>query len=554
MRWLSFRRKLLIIGVAPVMILGILIGVLLYGQANEIVSNAQKKVVADTINRIDINLNAKVRAINGYIRLAVDTLPTAQAMESGAGRRVMVLFRDRMTEVTDGLFSITVFLDDRVVYADSNQAGMASALGQLREMEALAAASPGRALWSGLEDSLYALALPEGQRVVRVYQHVPAGEDHGGGLLVAELTPDAFSGLVLAAQNTLAYQHTYIQDGDGTVVCSGQSVRAEWAEAIGENLAQGRRKFVFDWNGAPQYCCGQYNGLTGWTTLSVIAVDKLFPQAETLLRSICGMVSVTVALMLLFILLLYRSITMPLNALSRAMKAAQDQNFTLRLPPGRADEIGYLSTAFNDMMDRMDQLINEVYQRKLAQQSAEMEALQAQINPHFLYNTLDSINWMLIERGDMDISDIVVSLGSLMHYTMETERATVSLRLEYDYVRDYLSIQKCRLTDRLQYSLHLDPALEAFVLPKLVLQPLVENAIRHGVEPLKRGGHIAIDARLSPAGAAVLSVRDTGRGIPAARCWAPLSSAWPTPWPSISSPLAALPSFPTNWSLPCPIF
>ena len=92
------------------------------------------------------------------------------------------------------------------------------------------------------------------------------------------------------------------------------------------------------------------------------------------------------------------------------------------------------------MLDRINTLVNQVYQQELAQKNAEIEALQAQINPHFLYNTLDSVNWMLIARGEMDISAVVVALGKLMQYSMDTARAMVSLEEEYRNVLSLIHI------------------------------------------------------------------------------------------------------------------
>lgn len=505
MKWFTFRSKLLLLGLVPVLVLGILIGVLLFSQSKNIISDSQKAVVADTINRIDINLNAKVRSINGYLHLAVDDMPEFGWQASVDASAMMEPFCTRMRDAAGGLYSVTLFQDGEAMYVSAPGTSTPD-LDTVQQLLEEARSFPDKAIWSGLSISLYGT----NQKVVRVYELVPSSP---AGLLVVELPTTSFSDMLLAAQTPLSAQHTFVADKHSNILASTQSVDQGWMGDVLENWAQGKRKFTFEWNNELLYCCGQYNGLTGWTTFSVIAVEKLFPQADELLRYICMVISVTVALMLLFILLLYQSITRPLNLLSQSMKAAQDQNFTLRLPKGRADEIGSLTNSFNDMMDRMDQLINEVYQQKLAQQSAEMEALQAQINPHFLYNTLDSINWMLIDRGALDISDLVVSLGNLMRYSIASQPASVPLLLEYQYVQDYLSIQKCRLTSRLQYTLELAPELEDFAVPRLILQPLVENAIRHGVEPMPKGGLVTISAHQLDSDV-VISVIDNGKGIP----------------------------------------
>ena len=163
------------------------------------------------------------------------------------------------------------------------------------------------------------------------------------------------------------------------------------------------------------------------------------------------------------------------------MKQVQSSDFQIHLDNKRTDEIGELTDSFNYMVDHIRTLVNRVYREQLAQKTAEMEALQAQINPHFLYNSLDSINWMLIDRDQMDISNVVVALGKLMQYSMNNRISLVPLLEEYRNAKDYLIIQRNRLEDQLDYELELEEGLEEFCVPKLILQPLIENAIKYGV-------------------------------------------------------------------------
>ena len=138
--------------------------------------------------------------------------------------------------------------------------------------------------------------------------------------------------------------------------------------------------------------------------------------------------------------------------------------------------------------------------------------MESQFNPHFLYNTLDSVNWMLIDREEYDISDIIISLGSLMRYCIEDENAFVPLDREVEYVISYLKIQKNRLEDKLEYQVQVDDALREEKVPKLILQPMVENAITHGIEPRRQKGKVSILIR--DAGEEILfTVEDDGIGM-----------------------------------------
>ena len=164
------------------------------------------------------------------------------------------------------------------------------------------------------------------------------------------------------------------------------------------------------------------------------------------------------------------------------------------------------------MIGEIKRLVNEVYEEKMAQKTAEIKALQAQINPHFLYNTLDTINWMLLDRGEDDISDIIVNLGDLLKYSISGSSTEVPLKEEIKYIQSYLEIQKCRMEDRLEYSISIAENCMECRCPKLLLQPIVENAIKHGIEPLARGGKIEIEAFLGREGLNIL-LKDNGKGM-----------------------------------------
>lgn len=182
-------------------------------------------------------------------------------------------------------------------------------------------------------------------------------------------------------------------------------------------------------------------------------------------------------LILVCLLVVSLAITAPVKKLIEAMREVQQGNFDYRIDNKRSDEMGRLMETFNYMVFKIDMLIKEVYQEKLAQKNAELEALQSQINPHFLYNTLDTINWMLLEKKEYEISGIVVSLGEMMKYAISRSSRTVALREEIRHVSNYLLIQKERMEDKLEYEIDIPHQYESVQVPRLILQPLVENAL-----------------------------------------------------------------------------
>ena len=174
------------------------------------------------------------------------------------------------------------------------------------------------------------------------------------------------------------------------------------------------------------------------------------------------------------------------------------------------DEIGQLAQGFNSMVGEIDRLVKEVYETRLREREAELSALQSQINPHFLYNTLESINMMALKHDHYEISDVVASLGKLLRYTVDMRENLVYLKEEIRFIEAYLRIQSLRYGDRLAFKLEIDPALEFYLIPKLILQPLVENAIEHGVG--QSAGTVLISA-IGRENSLILIVADSGAGM-----------------------------------------
>jgi two-component system sensor histidine kinase YesM len=503
-------------GAIPLALLGVVIGVMSFIKADKVVKESEKRVLSDTINRIDININVKARQIDSFMNTVAESAQVKALIswqESGAAGGFNTDELRMFLTNTWGSFSeitgVSILLGSDVIYTSREQAGEQDAM-QLAELYAGATAFGDRVNWSNVTNGLY--DTDDEDRQILIYKGIRNAADDTIGLIVLEVNPRTFGSAILTKQKILGYQTTFITDKSGGVIYSDNSVRDDDRLDILERYDAGERKFILPLGDTRYYVCSQYNGLTGWVTYTMIPESKLFPEADSLRNYIAALVSVSVILAAVCLLVLSLAITKPLARLTTGMKEAQDKNFELRLENDRADEIGELTDSFNFMVNRIHILVNQVYQEKLAQKTAEIEALQAQINPHFLYNTLDSINWMLIEKNEMDVSAIVVALGKLMQYSMDTSTPMVALKEEYRYARDYLLIQQYRLEDRLEFTLELEPRLEDFPVPKLILQPLIENAIDHGISNCENGGEVCVKA-FRTGQFVCIQVQDNGRGM-----------------------------------------
>lgn len=522
MNHISFRLKLTLIFIVTAILQGALIGGLSYYHSQDMVVKNKKREMSDTINRIDININVKVRYIMEILDNAADSelvrsacVPGWDQGERGIRRTYLDDYCSSLIRSIGEQMDISIINQSELLYTTSDTSALRPRDISGKVLETYYEAVGDRyhhAVWAGIMPALLTGREDERQVVTVVRAIMNSKEDRVLGLMVIELDPDMFSNLLLGNQGLFQYQYLFIVDQKGDVICSNPKVDKGWQEDIDDIFEQGTRRFDLKWRGKEYYVCGQYNGVTGWKSYSAIPSEGLFPQAKELSGSIWFVVVICTIGIAGAITVLVYAMLRPVKRLSAAMSQVQEGDFTVQVPNRRKDEIGELTDSFNYMVNKISTLIRQVYQEKLAQKNAEMQALQAQINPHFLYNTLDSVNWMLIDREEYDISDIIISLGSLMRYCIEDEHAFVPLDREAEYVICYLKIQKNRLEDKLEYQVDMDESVGAQKVPKLILQPLVENAITHGIESRKQKGRVTISIR--DAGTEIqITVADNGAGM-----------------------------------------
>lgn len=178
----------------------------------------------------------------------------------------------------------------------------------------------------------------------------------------------------------------------------------------------------------------------------------------------------------------------------------------------RTDEVGRIYRSYQQMVDRMNRLIKEIYVKNLEKKDAELALLQSQINPHFLYNTLDSINWMALANDQDEISEMITALSDTFRLSlMKNNSSFVEIDQEIQYIKSYLILQKFRYGERLQYSFDLPEPLPRLFIPRFILQPVVENSLKHGIDSMEQGGSIFI--QLEMGNELTLTVRNDGTSI-----------------------------------------
>ncbi len=205
-------------------------------------------------------------------------------------------------------------------------------------------------------------------------------------------------------------------------------------------------------------------------------------------------------------------ITGPISRLARVTEQAGKGNFEIRTQQEDIAEVDVLSTSFNRMVERLGQLVEDIHVEELHLRDAELRLLQEQINPHFLYNTLDNIIW-LAESGQTDqVVHMVSALSAFFRTSLSNGKEYVTVKDEREHIESYLDIQQYRYRDILTYEINIDQDIYDCRIMKLVLQPLVENALYHGIKNKRGGGNITVSGSRRD-GKLVFEVKDTGIGM-----------------------------------------
>ncbi len=257
---------------------------------------------------------------------------------------------------------------------------------------------------------------------------------------------------------------------------------------------------------------------TGWRTVGVFSTDEVMAGVNTIIFILVVCILITIVIVLISSFQLAKTITKPIFKLQTLMKQAERGDLSVRFNSKYNDEIGDLGLSFNHMIVQIDHLIEMVYVEQQNKRFAELKSLQEQIKPHFLYNTLDTISWMAREYGAKDIVKLVDALTSMFRIGLSHGKDIISVKEEMTHVSNYLYIQKIRYKDKLNYQIDIDESLLGCKVPKLILQPLVENAIYHGIKEKRGGGTITVTGR-SEGDLLVFKVHDNGAGIPPERLW-----------------------------------
>ncbi|GIN71395.1 sensor histidine kinase [Bacillus sp. J14TS2] len=250
----------------------------------------------------------------------------------------------------------------------------------------------------------------------------------------------------------------------------------------------------------------------GWKVVGVFSLNETTKVVTEVQHFTIVIAIITLAIASLVSVFFANMITKPLNKLRTLMGNVEEGRFDVRFNSKYNDEVGQLGNSYNKMVQEIDRLIQLLYVKEKSKREEELKVLQAQIQPHFLYNTLDTIQWMAYEYKAPKIAELVNSLTTLFRIGLNKGKEFISIREELEHVRSYLTIQMTRYESKLEYDIEANEEVKDYQVLKLILQPLVENSIYHGIRNKRGKGKITITVTQQEENL-ILCVIDTGKGI-----------------------------------------
>jgi two-component system sensor histidine kinase YesM len=354
----------------------------------------------------------------------------------------------------------------------------------------------------------------------RILRH-PDHFDTTVGIVVIDVKPELLVSIL--GQVVLSPEQTiYIIDAGGNIVAhpdAGLLGRPSTlnAEALSIMNGQASGSILGQRNSRQTYTLFQKLSTNGWIIVAEIPKDAVSGQSAALTRISIVIVMAVSVIGLLFVLAMGTAYVVNrmgrrIRDMNRLIKRHGLRQLDQRMP-AQEGSLRHLEQGISALIQTVQDLAEESYRARLQEREAQLKALQAQINPHFLYNTLDSLNWMAIRRNADEMIEMIESLSKYFRLSLSKGKDLVTLDEELELVKSYLYIQNVRFSGGIAVEFDIDPEARACMIPKLILQPVVENAVIHGIQRKKpKKGTIRVSARMDPEGLR-LTVEDDGVGM-----------------------------------------
>ena len=322
--------------------------------------------------------------------------------------------------------------------------------------------------------------MDNGDWVVSICREIKSDDNIHLGIVIIDVSykfiEDYINGLSLGKDG-----YVYILSADGTIIYHPD-------KNVLENMS------IPDSDKATMYSTSVLD--SDWTLYGVVSRENLKLLQDNLLRTLFIAIAVTILFSIIIGSVISHFLSSPIIELTKIMMKADETWEHIEIKSSRVNEVNSLAKEYNHLIDRIKLLTENIAKKESLRREFEIKALQSQINPHFLYNTLDTILWLAELNQSKEVVKVTSALGKMLRISLRLGKDFIPLEVELEHTISYLNIQKVRYEELLQYSITGDNSLLDMYVPKLIIQPIVENAIYHGIRGKKARGHIDINYRL----------------------------------------------------------
>lgn len=309
--------------------------------------------------------------------------------------------------------------------------------------------------------------------------------------------------------------YIYIVDSEGNIVYHPQQQLIYMGLKYENNddiLKHSYGTFMQEFGGDRRLVTVKTVNYTGWKIVGISYMDELVAAKRDIYNYVWFIVITGIIFIIAIFSVISAKISQPIKELEKSMKLVEEGNFDINIDVRGEDEVVELSRTFNIMVSRIRELMDQILVEQEAKRKSDLNALQAQINPHFLYNTLDSIVWMAENGKSQDVITMVTALARLFRISISKGKDIISVEQELEHARNYMIIQKIRYKNKFSFEINADKEALTHKTLKLILQPIIENSIYHGIEYMVDEGLIKINVRTTED-KLIYEISDNGLGM-----------------------------------------
>jgi len=513
----SFRSRLILYFILSVLIPICTISVAIYHESSSILTSKVDQMIKKNLNTAEVSILQKIEAANDISTLISFNPKLIELIDGGKPQEFLKIigemgtlndileeyYLSNLSNFTKTTFLPRIYMADRPEYKGFRISDKVFNLSEIQNEEWYKKFDTGIITVAGRDKVQTMTRTFDSIKIARkLFSPKYPGEDYKA-ILTIDIETNTLND-ILESTKTSPDSAAFITDDTGTVILRTKNLNgnipfeeAKIREII--NSDSQYKSFIRKINGVEMLVSVKSIGNLKWNIISLSPIKELnkelneYSKFVYIVIIICSLISFMVALVL------SNDIARPIRKLVKSMAHVKEGNFDINISYNRNDEFAFLVQQYKSMINEIKELIDKLYISELKQKEVEikareyeLKALQAQINPHFLYNTLDSVNWLAIQYKADDISIMVKSLSNFFRYSLNKGKSIITLEEEKGQVESYLTIQRIRFKEKLNYSIEFTDEILKCKTVKLILQPIVENAIIHGIERRKAGGFIDI--------------------------------------------------------------